>query len=427
MQRRLSISIGMALCGFASSSWALTDLETNSNIPFSFLNPGARSLGMGSAFVGLADDATAAFTNPAGLTQLVQREVSVEGRHSKVSESYVNGGSATLDPFSTSGLNHSDSSNSQTLPSFVSIVWPLEHASIAAYRHELTKFSTHFSSSGADLTIESPNDFTLAPFDGSIDLHIVDYSLAAAFKANDMMSFGVTVSYYNFDFDATRTQFGDQPGSIDNTIVDHGTDEALGATFGMRLRFNDQWSAGLAYRMSPRFGYTETQFAEDCTNGTCAQIDTKLRVPDVLSLGLSWRPLETLVINADADYIRYAQITNNIKTTFQYDDPIATLSPLHIPNGTEFHVGGEYTFINMEHPLSIRAGVWHDPRHSIGFNGTPIDGDGLAEATAFSGGVGSETHVAFGLGMAFKDFQIDAAADHSSNSDTVSVSAVYRF
>jgi hypothetical protein len=46
-------------------------------IPFDFLNPGARSLALGGAFTGLADDATVAFTNPAGLVQLSRPEVSL--------------------------------------------------------------------------------------------------------------------------------------------------------------------------------------------------------------------------------------------------------------------------------------------------------------------------------------------------------------
>ena len=47
-------------------------------IQLSFSNPGARSLGFGGAFVALADDATAAFANPAGLAQLTKPELSVE-------------------------------------------------------------------------------------------------------------------------------------------------------------------------------------------------------------------------------------------------------------------------------------------------------------------------------------------------------------
>lgn len=48
---------------------------------FSFSNPGARSMGFGGAFAALADDATAAFANPAGLVQLAAPEVTLEVRH----------------------------------------------------------------------------------------------------------------------------------------------------------------------------------------------------------------------------------------------------------------------------------------------------------------------------------------------------------
>ena len=54
-----------------------TDLEALAGLTFNFRNPGARSLGMGGAFLGLADDATAAEANPAGLTILRTSEISL--------------------------------------------------------------------------------------------------------------------------------------------------------------------------------------------------------------------------------------------------------------------------------------------------------------------------------------------------------------
>ena len=42
---------------------------------------GARALGMGGAFIGIADDATAASWNPSGLIQLEKPEVSVVGAY----------------------------------------------------------------------------------------------------------------------------------------------------------------------------------------------------------------------------------------------------------------------------------------------------------------------------------------------------------
>ena len=44
------------------------------------INPGARSLALGGAFVAVADDATAAYANPSGLVQLLRPELSVELR-----------------------------------------------------------------------------------------------------------------------------------------------------------------------------------------------------------------------------------------------------------------------------------------------------------------------------------------------------------
>ena len=96
MKRQLTLAIGAALLGMSGAAFAITDIENNASIPFNLANPGARSMGMGGAFLGLADDSTAAYTNPAGLTQLVTPEVSAEVRHTEYSLPYVNGGSATL-------------------------------------------------------------------------------------------------------------------------------------------------------------------------------------------------------------------------------------------------------------------------------------------------------------------------------------------
>ncbi len=55
-------------------------LTAQTTIEPPIVNPGARSLGLGGAFVAVADDATAAWANPSGLMQLVRPEISAEGR-----------------------------------------------------------------------------------------------------------------------------------------------------------------------------------------------------------------------------------------------------------------------------------------------------------------------------------------------------------
>jgi long-chain fatty acid transport protein len=434
MKRRLALAIRCALAAsalLASSecAFAITDLESNAAIPFSFSNPGARSLGMGGAFVGLADDATAAYTNPAGLTQLVQTEVSIEGRRVETNSPYTSGGSAAL-PYELSGVNFGNVKNTNSSPSFMAVVLPHGDWAFAFYRHELAKFNTNVDEAGGTLL---PGSLELTPYTAHADLHIVNYSFAMALKANDMISVGVGVSYYDFDFAAQRNETLLSTSSRNNA-TDDGSDHALAATLGLRLRFNDQWSAGFAYRVSPKFNFNERiqGFLPD-KFGNYTIVDPtdiinsreQFKVPDVISAGLTYHVSEQLLLNFDVDRVYYSQLTG--KLTSNFGIPNSTLDQLNISNGTEVHLGGEYTFASMEHPISLRAGVWHDPRHTIQFEGTPANLNDLVEAVAFGGGYGAKTHYSLGAGMAFKQFQLDAAYDGSDKVKTASVSAVYRF
>src|SRR5436190_17051535 len=84
----------IALIGAALMSPATLAAQTSLQIPlqFDFINPGAKSLALGGAFAGLADDATAAFANPAGLTQLGSAELSVELRNTRVTSLFLQRG-----------------------------------------------------------------------------------------------------------------------------------------------------------------------------------------------------------------------------------------------------------------------------------------------------------------------------------------------
>src|SRR5262245_57678900 len=75
-----SLFVCAALITTAAMWPARAGAQTSLQIPlqFDFINPGAKSLALGGAFVGVADDATAAFANPAGLTFLATPELSGE-------------------------------------------------------------------------------------------------------------------------------------------------------------------------------------------------------------------------------------------------------------------------------------------------------------------------------------------------------------
>ena len=62
------------------SSLTFAQLDLNLGPDWNFTGVGARAAGMGGAFIGVSDDATAISWNPAGLTQLDEPEASVVGR-----------------------------------------------------------------------------------------------------------------------------------------------------------------------------------------------------------------------------------------------------------------------------------------------------------------------------------------------------------
>ena len=70
---------------------------------------GARALGMGGAFIAVADDATAASWNPGGLTQLERPEISVvgEGLYRSENNHFANHSEASgAQSVSNAGLNY---------------------------------------------------------------------------------------------------------------------------------------------------------------------------------------------------------------------------------------------------------------------------------------------------------------------------------
>ncbi|ODU34364.1 MAG: hypothetical protein BGP24_23590 [Lysobacterales bacterium 69-70] len=425
------MAVTAALFGFAGSAFAITDSETNASIPFSFSSPGARSLGMAGAFLGLADDATAAYTNPAGLTQLVQTEISLEARHTSYSTPYIDGGTASISPFSASGLNISDADSSNTNLSYLSVVIPHDRWSFALYRHELARFETDFSTlNGADV-----GEFRLFPFRSIADLKIVSLGAAAAYKVNDNVSLGVGLTRYDFRFDTATVRVDDidpQNISVASRQFQNGDDNAFGFNVGARFKLSDQFSLGATYRKAPRFDYKAINVLYNDVDGNplpAPELFTSLNkvrfdIPDIFGVGLSWRPTDALVVNFDLDRVMYSQLTDNVNTLF---DIQGAANRLYLEDGTEAHLGAEYTFASMAAPFSVRAGFWHDPRHSVAFKGTPADATQAVLATLFAGGRGAENHVSVGGGWAFKRFQLDFGADLSDGLDTYSMSGVYRF
>src|SRR5437867_7665519 len=123
----LTVSLALALPAAAQN----TDIESLSGLTFNFGNPGARSLGMGGAFLGLADDASAAEANPSGLTVLRRPEVSVEVRNYQEQQLFTTSG--TFPDLQRTAFAHYSQRVELTFGSFV---YPIKNWTLGLYYHE---------------------------------------------------------------------------------------------------------------------------------------------------------------------------------------------------------------------------------------------------------------------------------------------------
>jgi long-subunit fatty acid transport protein len=425
--------------------------ETPSTFEFSFSNPGARSLGLGGAFAALADDATAAFANPAGLVQLASLEVSAEVRHWSFSTPYIEGGRYEGEPTgigldTTNGLQTAVSREQLTGLSFLSIVYPKGNWSFAIYRHQLANFRAQTATQGLFPGWDAPRAFDRR---WSTELDIVSYGVAGAYRLSDRFSLGLGIVNFRGrldapfewslpdDIDTLQGVFGPTSYLPESQLANGEMaigDSDWGLSAGLLWSFAERWSLGAFYRQGPEFtllfdvraGPAAQALDPDLTPGTTVfTIATPMQFPDVYGFGMAFRSRDgRLAVGFEWDRVEYSSI-------FSSFDPVVieTLDPdldlevyLVADDGSEFRLGAEYAFLDLKPVLAIRTGVWLDPDHR--FRSTHPDDP--SHRALFQSGE-DEVHVAIGLGFAFTSFQIDLAADFSDLVDTFSLSAIYSF
>ena len=457
MKNYCRIVFVVLLCGAMSSlGFALTDEEIFRNFRFNLINPGARSLSLGGAFVSLADDSTAAWANPAGLMNLRRPELFAEVRASSVSSTSVTAGTplrtkffdgqvtagALVDPLPTIS------------PSFISYVIPMERFAFAFSRMESLRINTRtmnsFRITGEAAIIDFQNETgdpviigtalideertASADMDARIDL----YNLAMAVDLHRTLSFGVTLVVGVMSMDgrvdnlfSDRTAgpqdpFGSPTLDYATRIKDNDLDLSFNA--GVIWRPMDALSFGAVYRRGTRFVLEET-ISDEGVNAERAQeifgrrFDNVFNTPDSYGVGVSIRPSEPWTFLIDVMRIEYSDLLDGYKAglnriTFPFTDARFT-----VDDATEIHVGIEYLFVVGETPIALRIGGWSDPDRRI----RSADADEFGLLAVFPKGE-DLVHITGGFGLTLKQsIQLDFAIDSSSETTDFVMSSIFRF
>ena len=406
-------------------------------LQLSFSDPGARSMGFGGAFVALADDATAALANPAGLTQLIKPEFSIELRHWSHTTPYTMNGRVEGLPSgygldSTVGLRTANSHHDTTGLSFISYAYPVGKWSFAVYRHEYADLEFSGETQGLYGGGTSCCQTRLWDNQWTSDIDVLSYGAAAAYRIHDRFDVGIGAVYFDADFDAHVSEY----------FWDEDTPEAFGAPNSFHPEQlvrsqdlfvdDDDWTVNIGFLWRPteslRIGGVYRQgFEVDIgTRVFAGQVvdfgvppgeligelsGIKVEFPDIYGLGVAYRrPDGRLTVSFQWDRVIYS----NIPESLSLDDQT-------IDDADELHIGAEYVFLDSTPVIALRLGAWYDPDHQM----RPTIDDPWLDALTLNGD--DEIHYTAGLGLATKRAQFDLAVDLSNRVDTVSVSAIFNF
>ena len=426
MKARLTRGTGVVLAlAWALSAAARADETPPSRagippVQYNFSPPGARALAMGSAFIGLADDATASESNPAGLTILTKPEFSAHFRYSSLDNSA---------PDTVSGQGFADFNDKVGSPGFFSLVYPWKQAALSLYFQRSADFRSHSLFDGVISTDigELPNTDQV-----ETDFKVDNYGLSGAFKLGSMVSIGGSAritrvhldSVQQTSFYATRGDINSEGGEIFRTGI--RLDQAKSKfTWNAGILFTplSKLTLGAVYKKGAPYDFPSNFFSEDVTLAGTEVIPPApgdfvtitIRIPDTYGAGLALRPTENWTIVSDVVRVLYSRTNQfnpdgSLVTNFYQDFGEAGGTPL--VDATEFHVGTEYTWAGgSDWIFAIRAGYYSDPDH-----------DGLPGADT------KQTHGTFGGGVVVKNrLQVDVAANVAKRVKEGLISVVVRF
>jgi len=323
---------------------------------FNPVGSGARALGMGGAFIAVADDATSASWNPGGLVQLRKPEIAFVYEWVKRND---DNSFNDFQPFS--------GKQSVTNPdiNYLSISFPFSlfnrNMVISYNYHKLYDLNKEWSLRSRLLE----NNYTQKG-------KLAAYGIAYGVRLMKDLSFGITINFWDNFFDQngwTETQI-DTIQIIESQTIRQsdyslkGINANLGliwrineaVTFGavLKLPFNAKLDRNILYQ---KYNYNLLTERYDLNS------EESLEFPSSYGIGLGYRVTESFTISGDIYRTNWQHFIHN-----QIKGPISPISGQsvgvsQIHPTTQVRLGMEYLFVNSakKYEIPLRSGIFYDP------------------------------------------------------------------
>ncbi len=318
----------------------------------------ARSAGMGTAFTAVADDASAAWHNPAGVAFMQGVQAMIGGDVIIVPPIDYASNAATK---KAGGVPVTTAFSSKSKTLFV------PHA-YATWTDPDSRFGTAISvNSPFGLETDWP-DNTTNPFAGKTTfsrMQMVMVNPSIIYRVTDNIAISGGASYANL-------YQVDLNSSLQNLS---GSGDGWGGTAALMFR-NDTFRFGVTYRSRIKVSVDGTAVAKGnlaALGGTTSLATTSVTLPDQVNVGLAWMPDEAWLLSLDVDWVNwktydaldiqygsaaYRQAVKNLQTALGVPATGSTHKPRNWKATVAFRVGGEWRYApNMR----ARFGYVFDP------------------------------------------------------------------
>ncbi|MBN1302413.1 MAG: outer membrane protein transport protein [Melioribacteraceae bacterium] len=320
---------------------------------------GTRALGMGGAFVGLANDGSAIYWNPAGLV----------GQKSVINLSLTDIMPSASYKFDLFGIDAASESQMHLAPNlFVNY----NMGDLALGFGVFVPAGLGVSWDPQDLGVPAPGLEMLS------QIGVINIAPAIAYKVSDQFSVGLTVNIYYAMFDMKQPVEADLSAVGGPTLLEQFEEEStglgFGATIGLKYQASEQFSIGAVVRLAttvsmegtaknpifpklPNFppvvmaGPGESDFSRDVT------------WPLWLAGGIAYKASDNLTLTLDAQYSQWSELD---ALATEYDDAYwkaaipeeeSTLE-LQWEDAVQIRAGAEYVVNN---DFTLRLGYYYDP------------------------------------------------------------------
>ncbi len=444
MKRWLAIPAVLIVFPALASAQAVQNIVLRNS--FNPIGAGARGLGMGGAFIGVADDGTAASFNPAGLAQLRRTEIALVGFSDRLRSSRNE-----LD----TGRRVSESADHQK-PDFFGLAVPFELSGRSltvqlSYQRSVDLFgkgtaSTRDTVSLRDLGIASPGNAELrgeiAPTQEGA-FHTV--SLATGYQATSRLHLGLAVNYWLADWTSSgQTNFsvftllGGRSTLLRSDVRQFQQDQSLrgfNLTTGFLLRYSRvslggvvRWPFAGDYELLETGKTTSVEFGKPpVITPTESSASSRLHWPQSAGLGIALRPFRGLTLAADYSQSHWSRTTlddipdgalltprapaeNGVEPEPAYSNrnffDLLPASQTATSNTSQWRVGAEYLLSLSKLVIPLRGGTFRDQ--------SPVQDLGRGQGRRIDG-------FTAGTGLNFKRLVLDLAFERRNSEGVVGV------